>query len=151
MRHALAPGTGDPPGFDLELRDTQRNLSEKGISQATRIGNLFRKNGIERAQVYSSAWYRCRDTAELLELGPVSHLAHLDSFFSHMEDAASVSNDLTTWLKDQELQSPLVLVTHQVNVTALTGIFPDSGEIIVLRVEENQDDLQVLGSIQTPH
>jgi broad specificity phosphatase PhoE len=63
LRHAIAPGTGDPPGFTLGDCDTQRNLSAEGRAQAERIGARLRENGIAAARVLSSQWCRCLDTA----------------------------------------------------------------------------------------
>jgi len=85
MRHALAPGTGDPENFKLNDCRTQRNLSDQGRKQAETIGERFRKNGIEHAAVFSSAWCRCQDTAEGLKIGPVKTLASLNSFFETPE------------------------------------------------------------------
>ncbi|MFN3400943.1 MAG: histidine phosphatase family protein, partial [Ferrovibrio sp.] len=71
MRHAEAPGTGDPAGFRLDDCSTQRNLSAEGRAQAARLGERFRSNGIAGAEIRSSAWCRGRDTATGLGLGPV--------------------------------------------------------------------------------
>ena len=148
VRHALAPGTGDPPEFTLGRRETQRNLSEKGKKQAKRIGDLFRAHGINRAQVFSSEWYRCRETAELLDLGSVNSLPALNSFFRDYEQKESRTESLKIWLSQREMDMPLVLVTHQVNITALTGVYPSSGEIVVVE-KDAQMGLKVLGSIKT--
>ena len=119
LRHALAPGTGDPPEFTLGRRETQRNLSEEGRTQAKRIGELFRAHGINKARVFSSEWYRCQDTAELLDIGPVVTLSALNSFFQNFEQKNIRTESLKVWLSQQEIDMPLVLVTHQVNITAL--------------------------------
>ncbi len=148
VRHALAPGTGDPPEFELGRRETQRNLSEKGRKQAKRIGDLFRAHGIDKALVFSSEWYRCRDTAELLDLGPVNSLSALNSFFRNYEQKEARNESLKLWLSQREIDKPLVLVTHQVNITALTGVYPSSGEIVVVE-KDAQMRLKVLGSIKT--
>ena len=148
LRHALAPGTGDPPEFTVDRRETQRNLSEEGRKQAKRIGDLFRAHGINKARVYSSEWYRCRDTAELLDLGPVTSLPALNSFYQNYEQKDVRTESLNDWLTQQRIDEPLILVTHQVNITALTGVYPSSGEIVIL--EKNaQVGLKVLGSIET--
>ena len=42
IRHALAPGNGDPHNIDLNNCNTQRNLNKTGIEQSKRIG-LFLK------------------------------------------------------------------------------------------------------------
>lgn len=80
MRHALAPGTGDPPNFRLEDCSTQRNLSAQGRAQARRIGEAFRRRGIKVARVLSSQWCRCLETARLMNLGAVEPFAPLNSF-----------------------------------------------------------------------
>lgn len=127
LRHALAPGTGDPAEFTLRRCETQRNLSQEGRDQASRIGKMFRDNGITRAAVFSSQWCRCIDTAALLDLGPVVELPSLNSFFQDFSRKDATMKKLSQWLTEQSIQAPLVLVTHQVNITALTGIFPSSG------------------------
>jgi len=148
LRHALAPGTGDPPEFTLGRRETQRNLSPEGRRQAKRIGDLFRVHGINEARVFSSEWYRCQDTAELLDLGPVNSLSALNSFFQNYEQKDAGTESLKIWLSQQEIDKPLVLVTHQVNITALAGVYPSSGEIVVVQ-KDAQGELKVLGSIKT--
>ena len=85
LRHALAPGTGDPPEFQLGQCTTQRNLSDEGRDQARTIGGLFRENGIHNVRVFSSQWCRCMETAKLLALGPVAELPLLNSFFQNYE------------------------------------------------------------------
>jgi len=148
IRHALAPGTGDPQEFTLGRCETQRNLSPEGREQAKRIGDLFRVHGIEEAGVFSSEWCRCHDTAELLDLGPVNSLSALNSFFQDFEQRDTRTELLKLWLSRQAMNKPLVLVTHQVNITALTGVFPSSGEIVIVR-KDAQGELEVLGSIET--
>ena len=133
MRHARAPGGGDPAGFRLEECATQRNLNSEGRDQARRIGDAFRRAGVTRAQVFSSRWCRCLETGRLLALGAVTPLPALDSFFSKSEREREQSSEILAWIKAADLSTPLVLVTHQVNITALTGVFPGSGEIIVTR------------------
>ena len=148
MRHALAPGTGDPERFALGDCATQRNLSREGRAQAARIGARFRANGIERARVYSSEWCRCMDTAVLLDLGPVTALPALNSFFRTMEREAQQTRVLAGWISDRAPGAVPILVTHQVNITGLTGVFPASGEAVVVRMADN-GDLDVLGTIET--
>jgi phosphohistidine phosphatase SixA len=148
LRHALAPGTGDPPEFRLGECTTQRNLSDEGRDQASRIGDRFRENGIDRARVFSSQWCRCLETARLLKLGRVAELAPLNSFFRQFERQESQTEALLQWLDEQELDRPLVWVTHQVNITALTGVYPDSGELVVIH-RSGTGDIQVIGTIET--
>ena len=133
MRHALAPGTGDPPNFDVGDCSTQRNLSDAGRRQAARSGARFRERGIMAADVYTSAWCRCRETADLLKLGNVRRTDLLNSFFLEPSKAAPQTTALKAWLNGYQTDSPLVLVTHQVNITALTSVYPRSGEIVVVQ------------------
>lgn len=133
MRHVRAPGGGDPAGFRLDECATQRNLDSEGKNQARRIGEAFRRAGVTRAQVFSSRWCRCLETGQLLALGRVTPLPALDSFFSNPEREREQTSEILAWIKSADLSIPLVLVTHQVNITALTGVFPGSGEIIVAR------------------
>jgi phosphohistidine phosphatase SixA len=147
MRHALAPGTGDPASFSLDDRSTQRNLSEAGEAQAKRIGERFRQAGISQASVYTSQWARCRETAQLLNLGPVEDQPSLNSFFRRPAERGPRLSALRAWLTEHPLEGPVVLVTHQVTITGLTDIFPASGEMIVVR--RAGDQLQVIGRIPT--
>ncbi len=133
IRHTLAPGGGDPAHFQLEDCATQRNLSAAGRQQARAIGAAFRRNGIATARVLSSRWCRCLDTARLLDLGPVEPFPPLDSFFAYPERADSQMAALREFLSRPYAGSPRVLVTHQVNITALTNVMPQSGELIIVQ------------------
>ncbi|WP_114377602.1 histidine phosphatase family protein [Elioraea thermophila] len=147
MRHALAPGTGDPPGFRLDDCATQRNLSERGRAQARAWGEALRTMGLERATVLSSAWCRCRETAELLGLGPVAHHPALDSFFADRAREAERTAALRSLLRDWR-GGALVLVTHQVNITALTRLVPAQGGAVVVRTGERAGE--VVATIDPP-
>lgn len=133
IRHALAPGGGDPANFTVDDCSTQRNLSNEGRAQAVAIGELFRANGIASARVLSSQWCRCLETARLMSLGEVEEFSTLNSFFQAYEREGLQTQQLNSWLSKQDLSVPTVLVTHQVNITALTNIFPGSGEIILVK------------------
>jgi phosphohistidine phosphatase SixA len=148
LRHAIAPGTGDPSAFTIGDCATQRNLSEEGRRQAAQIGARFRKNGIEAARIFSSQWCRCLETAGSLGLGPVTELPILNSFFQSPDRRDDQAQELEEWLAGQDLEGSLVLVTHQVNITALTGIYPASGELIVIR-QSGDGEISVVGSIRT--
>ena len=134
MRHAEAPGTGDPPAFRLGDCSTQRNLSSSGREQARQIGARFAANTIPVERVLSSEWCRCLDTARLAFGDRVEPFPALNSFFSKQDvDAAqtrAVRDQVEGW---RTRSGVLVLVTHQVNITALTGVYPAEGEILVLR------------------
>lgn len=148
LRHAIAPGTGDPPQFELGQCATQRNLSEEGRAQAVKIGNRFHERGINNAQVYSSQWCRCMETAKLLGLGPVEELAALNSFFQKYERRESQNRMLSEWIARHNLDRPIVLVTHQVNITALTGIYPASGELVIVH-RSSTGNITTVGTIKT--
>jgi len=135
MRHAYAPGTGDPENFRLEDCSTQRNLDEAGREQARRTGEAFREHGVAVGQVLSSRWCRCLETARLLGLAEVEPFAPLDSFFDERDRGPDQTEAVRARLAQAASDgASLVMVTHQVNITALTGVFPRSGEIIVLRL-----------------
>lgn len=132
MRHAIAPGTGDPPGFRLGDCATQRNLDARGRAQARAAGAAIRARGIEIEGVFTSRWCRARETAELLALGQVEDLPALDSFFAERGRRDAQTAALAAFIAAQPTGARLILVTHQVNITALTGRVPRSGEIVVV-------------------
>ena len=149
-RHARAPGYGDPDYFDVKDCKTQRNLHDEGRYQSKKIGDLFRSNGIGKAVVYSSQWCRCLDTARLLDLGEVSELPSLNSFFEHFKREQSQTEQTMRWIQNAPLDTPTVLVTHQVNITALTGYYPEEGEIVFVR-RSTDGQLSIIGSKQMLH
>ncbi len=148
IRHALAPGTFDPPGFRLDDCSTQRNLSAEGRAQAVRIGDLFRANGISTARLYSSQWCRCLETATLMKLGEVSPQPFLNSFAQNRDRAVQQTAALRPWIAQLDLAGPTVMVTHQVVITALSEVFPGSGEIVVMR-RDSDGRLAVAGRLAT--
>lgn len=122
LRHAHAPGTGDPPGFRLGDCATQRNLDAAGRAQAAQLGERLARAGVARAEVYSSQWCRCLETARLLNLGSVKALTALNSFFNRTQDRERNLAALRAFLAQLPPDGPpVVLVTHQVTVTAFTG------------------------------
>ncbi|MER0237854.1 histidine phosphatase family protein [Fulvimarina sp. MAC8] len=148
MRHAIAPGTGDPSDFEIGDCSTQRNLSDEGRKQARAIGERIRQAGIEIDVVLTSQWCRCRETAELLGVAPVEDAPFLNSFFGDR----SISDTQTEAARKriQELAEEgrkAMLVTHQVNITALTDIFPASGEIILVAAGAD-GSIETRGSIE---
>ena len=106
------------------------------------------RNGIARAALHSSQWCRCKDTAALLSLGPVSELPALNSFFQRWDRREPQTRALRDWIAARDLSAPHVLVTHQVNITALSGVTPGSGELVIARVDDG-GALFVIGSIET--
>jgi len=150
MRHALAPGMGDPQNFDVNDCKTQRLLSEEGRTQARVVGEKFRQSGLKSARVKSSQWCRCKETAKLLKLGVVEEIQFLNSFFDTPERERSQTTALRKWLFEQASLRGLILVTHQVNITALTGVVPSSGELVVIRLKK-PFAIEVVGTIDTKY
>ncbi|MGJ8604596.1 MAG: histidine phosphatase family protein [Marivita sp.] len=143
MRHALAPGTGDPATLTIGDCSTQRNLDQRGRDQATRIGAAFRDRGHSFDVVLTSQWCRCRDTASLLALAPVQDVPAFNSFFQDVSTRDSQTQEALTLLANRA-DRPFI-ITHQVNIRALTGQTTRSGEVLVVRYAG--DRLEVLGSI----
>jgi broad specificity phosphatase PhoE len=132
MRHAQTePGIGDPPNFRVGDCSTQRNLSEAGREQARRVAAEFQREGIAVDEVRSSAWCRCVDTAELA-FGNHSVWAPINSFFQQGSGERQTRTALAA-LQRHKAPRNLVLVTHQVNISALTGDFTAMGEILLTR------------------
>lgn len=162
MRHALAPGNGDPAHFDGTDCSTQRNLSQQGIEQAERIGSAFKSHGIESAALYTSLWCRCVDTATGLGIGTAEPLAALNSFYQDRSTALAQTDSVSQFIKlhlEKHKSNPivegeqkaLVLVTHQVNITALTNVFPSSGELVFVRLGVNGSGVNGLHVVDTLH
>jgi phosphohistidine phosphatase SixA len=138
MRHTRAPGTGDPAHYRLDDCKTQRNLSDEGRKQAVAVGNWLRQQGIPTAEVHSSAWCRCKDTAELLKLGRVTVEPALASFFDDMAQAQTRNQTLEQFIA-AKLQTKgkqaLILVTHHVNIYEFMGENIDSGDLVLAKVD----------------
>lgn len=135
MRHAQTePGLGDPPGFALGQCSTQRNLSADGRTQSRRVGDAFRRQDIAIASVRSSAWCRCVDTAQLA-FGRHALWPALNSFFQGQGQGDGDAQTREVLDTVAALRAPVnwVLVTHQVNISALTGDYPAMGELFVTR------------------
>lgn len=148
VRHAQTePGIGDPPGFRLDDCTSQRNLSPAGRAQAAAIGPALAKRGVRVGRIESSAWCRCLDTARLAFPGTPVHVnASLNSFFEDRRTGPAQTQALRTRVLAWRGPGVLVLVTHQVNIGALTGRPAAVGEGVVLRTAG--DELQVVGAVQ---
>ena len=137
MRHADAPGYSDPAGYNLTDCSTQRNLGEAGKTQAKMIGQWLTTQGIESAQVFSSPWCRCKDTATLLNKGTVTVEPSLGSFFENRGNRQEQT--LATQIKIAQLlksspRKPVIMVTHQVNIQAFAGQSLSSGSMVLVKV-----------------
>tara|TARA_B110000444_G_C18841608_1_gene599326 strand:- start:2498 stop:3046 length:549 start_codon:yes stop_codon:yes gene_type:complete len=145
IRHALAPGGGDPENFDINDCSTQRNLNSTGIEQAKRIGNFFKDNNIPVEQVFSSEWCRCKDTAKNAFQNYKTFNA-LNSFFSKRfeKNRDKQIKDLKAFIKKWNGKNNLIFVTHYVVISEMLNDTVSSGEIIV-----SDKNLNVLGTIET--
>jgi phosphohistidine phosphatase SixA len=137
MRHADAPGYSDPDGYNLNDCSTQRNLGEAGKTQAKMIGQWLKTQGLESAQVFSSPWCRCKDTATLLNKGAVTVEPSLGSFFENRGNRQEQTR--LTQIKIAELlktspRKPVIMVTHQVNIQAFVGQSLSSGSMVLVKV-----------------
>lgn len=147
IRHANAPGNGDPDHFRIGDCATQRNLDDRGRSQARRIGQWLRNRGIASARVYASQWCRCLETAAIIDLGPVAELPALNSFYERPRDREPNLATLRSFLVKQPADGPLIiLVTHFVTISAITGEGVSSGEGVVMRLK-GADGAEVLGRL----
>lgn len=147
MRHAATvPGIGDPPGFKLGQCSTQRNLSASGRKDAENIGAAFRRHAVPVANVLSSRWCRCTDTAQLA-FGRVEPASMIDSLFTD-DDATRQRKleDTRAFLAAYKKTGNLVLVTHDVNIRALVGEYASQGEMIVAQVQPG-GKLSVVGRL----
>ena len=132
LRHALAPGNGDPRNFDLNDCRTQRNLDETGRQQARTIGQRIAAAKLKLAGIYSSEWCRCIETALLLDLGAVTPFDGLNSFYQkHVQRNATLTK-LTSKLDSLPRDgAPLIMVTHYVTIQAITNIAVPSGGAVL--------------------
>ncbi len=152
MRHATAPGYGDPDNFQIGNCSTQRNLSDQGREEAKAVGLDAKAGTINEALVYSSQWCRCLETARALDLGPVQELPALNSFFQRREDKAGNMKALRAFIADaaiRESHKPIVLVTHQVTIRTLTGVGTSQGETVIFR-HVGDGEIEVVGTIPPP-
>ncbi len=144
MRHADAPGYGDPAGYALGKCATQRNLGDAGKKQAKTIGAWLSQQGIASAHLFSSPWCRCVDTAVLLNKGPVKNEPSLGSFFDNMALEKKQTKALEGFIKNElakPSKAPRILVTHHVNIQAFTGKVVGVGDMVLVRVNSNGEHL----------
>ena len=146
IRHALAPGGGDPAGLKIEDCKTQRNLNKAGIDQSKKIGKIFKGNKIPIDIVLSSEWCRCKDTA-FHAFGRFKKFSALNSTFSnpYIKNEPRQIKEIKKYLKIWDGKGKnLILVTHYSVITAITNAVPSSGEIVIA-----DKNLNVIGTIKT--
>ena len=144
IRHAYAPGNGDPTGFNLNDCSTQRNLSDDGKKQALNIGEFFTKNKIEIDKVLSSEWCRCKETAKIA-FKNYSTNSFLNSFYSSKfsKNKDKQVKAFNYYIKNLESKKNLIFVTHYVFISEVLNYGPSSGEIVV-----SDKNLNMIGSIE---
>ena len=132
IRHALAPGNGDPNNFDIKDCSTQRNLNDEGRAQSKRIGNFFEKNNIKIDKVFSSEWCRCKDTAKIA-FGKFETFSALNSFYEtrFSKNKSKQMKDLREYISKWESDSNLIIVTHYVVILDILDRGTSSGEMII--------------------
>jgi phosphohistidine phosphatase SixA len=146
IRHSIAPGGGDPEGFNIDDCTTQRNLNQAGIEQSKRIGNLFKDKNIPIDQVLSSQWCRCKDTAKYAFQNFQEFSALNSTFQSPFDQNESKQiKEIINFIKDWNGKGKnLILVTHYSIISAITSEAPSSGEIVI-----TDKKLNVLATIST--
>lgn len=131
IRHALAPGTGDPAHFDVNDCQTQRNLSDAGREQARQIGKRLRDADLKIAAILTSQWCRCKDTAQEMGLGPFTAEPGLNSFYQDIVPKQATLARLREKLAEIDKEEGITLmVTHFVTISAITGIGVSSGGMV---------------------
>ena len=147
IRHAYAPGGGDPDNFIINDCSTQRNLNDKGKDQSKKIGNFFRENNILLENIYSSEWCRCKETA-LIAFKNFEKKSFLNSFFSEKfaKNKNNQIKELKKFIKDWNGKQNLVFVTHYVVISEILNYASSSGEIVIANKK-----FKIIDTIQIPY
>ena len=145
IRHAYAPGNGDPENFNLKDCSTQRNLNQEGINQSKKIGLFFTQNKIQIDKILSSEWCRCKDTAKYA-FNDYKTFEALNSFYDakFKKNKAKQIKNLKKYISSWDSKKNLVLVTHFVVISETLGMGSTSGEIIV-----SDKNFNIISSIET--
>ena len=145
IRHAYAPGNGDPENFNLKDCSSQRNLNQKGIDQSKKIGLFFTENKIQIDKVLTSEWCRCKDTAKYA-FNYYTTFDALNSFYDarFMKNKTKQIKDLKEYISSWNSKKNLVLVTHFVVISEILNSASSSGEIIV-----SDQNFNIIDRIQT--
>ena len=132
IRHAYAPGSGDPDNFELSNCASQRNLNQKGIDQAKNINKYFLKNLMDITLVLSSEWCRCKQTAKYA-FKNYKTKSFLNSFFSKKfsHNKTKQIRELKKFIKEWDGRGNLIFVTHYVVISEILNLSVSSGEIVI--------------------
>ena len=147
IRHAYAPGSGDPKNFNLNDCSTQRNLNDSGRKQSKNIGNLFSRYNIKIDNVYSSEWCRCKETASIaFEKFEIKKF--LNSFYSAQfaKNRKKQIKEFKSFIKNWDKKENLIFVTHYVFISEILNYAPKSGEIIFA-----DKDLNILDTLEVEY
>jgi hypothetical protein len=145
LRHAFAPGYGDPENFNINDCSTQRNLSEEGIKQAIKIGNYLKK--IIFKNKFSSFWCRCLDTSKYLSLGKFIPHKGLNSFYEMKVDRDNTLNSLNNLITQLNVaDGPTIMVTHYVTILAITGLTVSSGGVVVYDIKTKKSKYLIINN-----
>ena len=144
IRHALAPGNGDPDNFNIFDCSTQRNLNSVGKEQSIELGNFFDTNNISIDLVLSSEWCRCKETANLA-FQKFETFDALNSFYDpkFYKNKEPQLEKLINFINNLENEGNIVFVTHYVVIAAIFGQALKSGEILIA-----DRNLNVVGRIK---
>jgi phosphohistidine phosphatase SixA len=133
IRHALTdPGAGDPPGFKLDDCKTQRNLNAQGREEAKRLGDALRRHAVPIAQVLSSEWCRCKETAQIV-FGRYETWPALNNLFGRQENAAAQRGAMLDRATLFRGPGNLMLMSHGITIAAVAGVSPATSEMVLMR------------------
>ena len=132
IRHAYAPGSGDPKNFNLNDCSTQRNLNDSGREQSKNIGNLFYRYNIKIKNVYSSEWCRCKETASIA-FEKFETKNFLNSFYSSQfaKNRKKQVKEFHEFINNWDKKENLIFVTHYVFISEILNYAPSSGEMVI--------------------
>ena len=144
IRHAYAPGNGDPNNFNLNDCSTQRNLNSLGRKQAKDIGEFFRENKINIYKVLSSEWCRCKETADIA-FKDYSTNSFLNSFYSskYAKNKDKQIDALNNYVKKFNNNGNLIFVTHYVLISEVLNYGASSGEIVI-----SDKNFNIVGTVE---
>ena len=147
IRHAYAPGNGDPNNFNLNDCSTQRNLNVDGRKQAQKIGKFFRENNVKIYKVLSSEWCRCKETADIA-FKDFSTNNFLNSFYSskYAKNRDKQVKALNNYVEKFKSNKNLIFVTHYVLISEVLNYNPSSGEIVV-----SDKNFNILGTLKVDY
>ena len=145
IRHAIAPGNGDPDNFDITDCSTQRNLNDKGRAQSKIIGEFFKSNKILFDKVLTSEWCRCKDTG-IIAFGDIETFSALNSFYDQRfaKNKYKQIQNLKKYIKNRKSKKNLILITHYVVILEILNLGTSSGEIII-----SNKNFELIGNIKT--